>query len=55
LLGDIKETLDPACHAVIEAEANYGARKLLSLGSPLPTESRGLDLSFTQDRPTPLP
>lgn len=46
LLGDNRETLDPACHAVIEAEANYGAGKLLSLGNRLPMESRDLDLSF---------
>src|SRR5437879_1091446 len=25
LLGDNEQTLDPTCHAIIEAEANYGA------------------------------
>lgn len=32
LLGDDSLTLDPACHAIIEAEANYGAGKLIFLG-----------------------
>src|SRR5207249_959446 len=29
LLGDNEQTLDPSCHAIIEAEANYGAGQLL--------------------------
>jgi Zn-dependent peptidase ImmA (M78 family) len=29
LLGDTKETLSPACHQQIEAEANYGAGRLI--------------------------
>jgi hypothetical protein len=32
--GDNSETLSPACHAQIEAEANYGAGRLLAESDP---------------------
>ncbi|HVS69830.1 MAG TPA: DUF955 domain-containing protein [Phycisphaerae bacterium] len=32
--GDLETTLSPACHELIEAEANYGAGRLLFCGSP---------------------
>lgn len=46
LLGDNSQTLDPACHAVLEAEANYGAGRLLFLQDLFSYESRALPLSF---------
>ncbi len=46
LLGDNRQTLDPACHAVIEAEANYGAGRLLFLQDRFAAEARDLSLSF---------
>ena len=47
LRGDNSQTLDPACHAVIEAEANYGAGRLLFLQDQFSLEARALPLSFT--------
>lgn len=47
LLGDNRQTLDPACHAMIEAEANFGAGRLLFLGDRFSAEAR--DLYFTFD------
>lgn len=46
LLGDNSQTLDPACHAIIEAEANYGAGRLLFLQDRISLEARALPLSF---------
>ncbi|HKE94567.1 MAG TPA: hypothetical protein VKB34_09700 [Povalibacter sp.] len=46
LLGDNVETLDPTCRAVLEAEANYGAGRLLSLQDRLTSEARDLALTF---------
>jgi hypothetical protein len=46
LLGDNATTLDPACHAMLEAEANYGAGRLLFLQERFASESHDLDLSF---------
>lgn len=46
LLGDNRQTLDPTCHAIIEAEANYGAGRLLFLDDRFQMEARDLDLSF---------
>ena len=46
LLGDNLQTLDPACHASLEAEANYGAGRLLFLQDRLAAEARDLVLSF---------
>src|SRR5260370_36354572 len=31
LFGDSRKELDPGCHEILEAEANYGARQLLFL------------------------
>ena len=46
LLGDNTQTLDPTCHAVLEAEANYGASRLLFLDEKFGAEARDLALSF---------
>lgn len=46
LLGDNAQTLDPICHAVLEAEANYGAGRLLFLNDKFGVEARDVDLSF---------
>ena len=46
LLGDNAQTLDPICHAFLEAEANYGAGQLLFLNDKFSVEARDLDLSF---------
>lgn len=45
-MGDNKFTLDPECHAIIEAEANYGAGHLLFLQDRFGSEARDLRLSF---------
>lgn len=50
LLGDNAETLDPTCHANLEAEANYGAGRLLFLQDRLSSEARDLTLSFSSIR-----
>ncbi|MBU6507984.1 MAG: hypothetical protein KGQ82_10840, partial [Alphaproteobacteria bacterium] len=44
--GDNRHTVDPACHAIIEAEANFGAGCLLFFGDKFAAEARDLDLSF---------
>ena len=46
LFGDTEYTLDPVCHAIVEAEANYGAGRLLFLQDRFAQEARDLDLSF---------
>jgi hypothetical protein len=46
LLGDNSQTLDPACHATLEAEANFGAARLLFLQDRFSKEARDLALSF---------
>ena len=46
LLGDNAQTLDPTCHAVLEAEANYGAGRLLFLNDRFGMEARDVNLSF---------
>jgi hypothetical protein len=46
LLGDNTQTLDPACHAMLEAEANYGAARLLFMQDRFAAEARDLELSF---------
>ena len=46
LLGDNTQTLDPTCHAVLEAEANYGAGRLLFLNEKFSAEAKDLELSF---------
>ncbi len=46
LFGDTEYTLDPACHAMVEAEANYAASQLLFLRGRFGREARDLDLDF---------
>lgn len=46
LLGDSKQSLDPACHATLEAEANYGAGRLLFLQDQFGREARDLPFDF---------
>ena len=46
LLGDNAQTLDPACNAMLEAEANYGAGCLLFLHDRFAPDARDVDLSF---------
>lgn len=46
LLGDNPHTVDPECHATIEAEANYGAGALLFMAERFTAESRDLSPSF---------
>ncbi len=46
LLGDNETTLSPACHAQIEAEANYGAGRLLFLGQRFVNDARDLNLTW---------
>jgi len=46
LLGDNRHTVDPECHATIEAEANYGAGALLFMTERFSRESRDLSPTF---------
>lgn len=46
LFGDNEQTLDPQCHATIEAEANFGASRLLFMQDRFGLEAREMDLSF---------
>lgn len=46
LFGDSEHTLDPACHAAVEAEANYAAGQLLFLRERFGNDARDVDLSF---------
>lgn len=46
LLGDAKQTLDPECHATLEAEANYGAGRILFLQDRFAAEARDLSLNL---------
>lgn len=46
LLGDNRHTVDPECHAIIEAEANYGAGALLFMAERFTAESRDLSPTF---------
>lgn len=46
LLGDNDLTLDPGCHAIIEAEANYGAGRLIFLGDQFSKDAKDCALSF---------
>lgn len=50
LLGDNTQTLDPECHATLEAEANYGAGRLLFLQDRFATEARDMVMSFDSIR-----
>jgi len=46
LFGDNEHTLNPLCHAVIEAEANFGAAQLLFLQKRFALEARDSALDF---------
>jgi hypothetical protein len=46
LFGDNEYTLDPACHAIVEAEANYAASQLLFLQDRFSKEARESALEF---------
>lgn len=46
LLGDDELTLNPACHATIEAEANFGAGRLIFLGDQFHSEARDCAPNF---------
>ncbi len=47
LLGDSKQSLDPSCHATLEAEANYGAGRLIFMQDRFGLEARELPFDFT--------
>ena len=40
MLGDTEQTLTPACHEIMEAEANYAAGQLLFLADRFPAEAQ---------------
>lgn len=46
LFGDDGVTLDPACHATVEAEANFASARLLFLQERFGAEARDCDLGF---------
>lgn len=46
LLGDDELTLDLTCHAIIEAEANYGAGRLIFLGDQFTANAKDCDPNF---------
>lgn len=46
LFGDNQYTLDPTCHAMVEAEANYAGAQLLFLQDRFVTEARDSPLEF---------
>jgi Zn-dependent peptidase ImmA (M78 family) len=46
LLGDNESTLSPSCHQIMEAEANYGGRRLIFMGDKFRTEARDYPLSW---------
>lgn len=45
--GDPETTLSPACHELVEAEANYGAGRLLFLGRTLSEVVRSSSVEFS--------
>jgi len=47
LFGDDEYTLDPACHAIVEGEANFASSRLLFLEDRFGAEARQLELSFS--------
>lgn len=47
LFGDDEYTLDPACHAIVEAEANYASSRLLFLQEKFGIEARDLGFDFS--------
>lgn len=46
LFGDDQYTLDPDCHADVEAEANFAAARLLFLQDRFSTEARDIAITF---------
>jgi hypothetical protein len=46
LFGDDSETLDPACHHLLEAEANYAAGQILFLQGRFTTEAADLPVTI---------
>lgn len=46
LFGDDSVTLDPACHATVEAEANFASARLLFLQGRFGAEARDCELKF---------
>ncbi len=48
MFGDTEYTLDPTCHEMVEAEANYAASQLLFLRGRFAAESRDVPLEFKQ-------
>ena len=46
LLGDNEATLSPSCHQVMEAEANYGGRRLIFMGGQFQKEARDCQLNW---------
>lgn len=46
LLGDTESTLAPDCHEMIEAEANFGAGRMLFLGDKFSIEAKDYQPSF---------
>ena len=46
LLGDNEETLSPRCYQVMEAEANFGGRELIFMGSRFTTELRDNEVDW---------
>lgn len=46
LLGDNESTLSLSCHQTMEAEANYGGRRLIFMGSQFQREARDVPISW---------
>jgi hypothetical protein len=50
LFGDSRKELDPACHEILEAEANYGAGQLLFLRDRFVREAMDMGISINTIR-----
>lgn len=48
MFGDNEQTLTPACHEIMEAEANYAAGRLLFLGERFVEEARSVGLTLDE-------
>ena len=46
LLGDNETTLSPSCHQIMEAEANYGGRRLIFMGGQFQKEAKDCTLNW---------
>lgn len=46
LFGDNRTTLDPVCHAIVEAEANYASARMLFMEDRFGREARDCTLNF---------